>query len=284
MTSIAIITDSDSSLPASLAAQYGICQVPITIHFGEESFTTNVDIDDRSLFERIDREGKLPTTAAPSPDAFARAYRSAFEKGAESIICICVSSKVSGTYNSAVTACEDFAGRTISVVDSLNVSMGQGFMVLAAAEAIQSGASHKEALAAASVAGSRVHLYGSLTTLKYLAMSGRVGKIAAGVAGMLNIRPILTVREGKLDLLEKVRTRKAAMARLVELVANSVSGKSLQRAAIIHVNNLADTAQLEIDLRARLPMPENILVSEFTAGLAVHTGSGLVGVAIVTGE
>jgi len=133
MNPIAIITDSDASLPPALASQYGIRQVPITIHFGSESYTTGVDIDDALVFEKIDRLNKLPTTSAPSPGAFALAYEEAFSAGAQSVICICVSSKVSATYAAALTARGQFPARDISVIDSLTLSMGQGFMALAAA-------------------------------------------------------------------------------------------------------------------------------------------------------
>ena len=210
MFKIAIVTDSDSSLPAELAAQYGIRQVPITIHFGEETYTTGVDIDDVKIFEIIDRVGNIPTTAAPPPAAFAKAYEEAFDGGADAVICICVSAEISGTFNSAKTACELFPGKEVEVIDSRNLSMGQGFMTLIAAEMAADGASVAEITAAVNDAGTRMHTFGVLSTLKYLAMSGRVGKLAAGMATTLNIKPILKVANGKLDMLEKVRTQKKA--------------------------------------------------------------------------
>jgi DegV family protein with EDD domain len=214
MTKIAVITDTDSSLTPQMAEQYGIRLVPITIEFGEESFISGLDIDDRLLFEKIDRQNKLPTTSAPSPNSFAQAYEEAFTAGAQAVVCICVSSKVSSTYSSAITASESFAGQPIAVVDSLNLSMGQGFMALAAAEAAQNGASMQEAAARAAEVGERLHLYAVVPTLKYLALSGRVGKLMAGMADTLDIKPVLTVRDGSLVLLEKVRTRKKAVERM----------------------------------------------------------------------
>ncbi|MCC6148036.1 MAG: DegV family protein [Anaerolineaceae bacterium] len=281
MPPVAVITDTDSSLPASIAAQYGITQVPITIHFGDEILSAGVEIEDIALFERIDRSGRLPTTSAPPPGAFSLAYRQAFKDGAESIVCICVSSKISATYNAALTACEEFPDRQITVIDSLTVSMGQGFMALAAAEAAQSGAAHTEVVARAQSVGERIHLYASLSTLKYLAMSGRVGKIAAGMAGMLNIQPILTIKEGKLDMLERVRTRKAAMNRLVELTTLSLKGRAIERVAFIHVNNPRGAAELQAMLADRIHIPAHTLTVSFGPGLSVHTGSGMVGAAII---
>jgi DegV family protein with EDD domain len=122
MSSIAIITDTDASLPAEVAARYGIRQVPITVHFGQETFETGVDIDDARLFERVDREGKLPTTSAPAPGKFAEAYQAAFDAGAETVICFCVSGEVSATYSAAVNARDLLPEHDITVVDSRSFS------------------------------------------------------------------------------------------------------------------------------------------------------------------
>ncbi len=282
MGKIAIITDTDSSLPPALAAQYGICQVPITIHFDDASYTTGVDIDDRALFEKIDLINKLPTTAAPAPGAFVNAYTAAFNDGAEAVICICVSSKISATYSAALTACESLPDRDITVIDSLNVSMGQGFMALAATEAARKGAAKEEIIETIDKMKSNLHLYAALSTLKYLALSGRVGKLVAGIADTFNVKPILTLQDGKLDLLERIRTRKKALERLLELTCASVGTRSIARAAVIHTNNLEGAIELEERLRAALPCPEEIITTEFTPGLSVHTGSGVVGVVILT--
>ena len=282
--SIAIITDTDSSLPADMAAGYGIRQVPIAIHFGEETYETGLTIDDAALFARVDREGKLPTTSAPGPGKFLEAYQAAFEAGADEIVCFCVSSQVSATYNAAVAASEMLPERHIIVIDSRSLSMGQGFMVLAAVEAAREGASAEAIVARALEVGERTYLYVALSTLKYLAMSGRVGHLAAGVASLLNVKPVLTLRDGKLDLLERVRTRKKAWSRVIELTGQALAGRPAERMAILHVNAEAEARLFEEELRAGVPCPEATILAQLTPGLSVHSGAGLVGVAVVAGS
>jgi DegV family protein with EDD domain len=284
MGNIAIITDTDSSLPADAAAEYGIYQVPISIHFGQEVFESNYAIDDAGLFERIDREGKLPTTAAPSPGAFIKAYETAFESGAERIVCICVSSQISATYTAAVTACDEFPGREITVIDSQNLSMAQGFMVMAAAEAARAGATLDEIVARARDVNGRAKIFVALATLKYLAMSGRVGHLAAGVGNLLSIKPILTSRDGKLDLLEKVRTRSKAWARVLDLTEKELQGRRMEQMALLHVCALDQAREFEQLLRRQFPCPQTAYYAELTPGLSVHSGSGVVGVAFVAGK
>jgi len=284
MPSIAVITDTDASLPVDLAERLGIRQVPIIVQFGEQALKTTEEIDDAQMFARIDREGKLPTTSAPAPGQFSEAYEAAFAAGAEAIVCICVSGEVSATYNAAVLASEMFPGREITVLDSHSLSMSQGFMALAAAEAAQAGATMEEIVARATDVGQRTHLYAALSTLKYLAMSGRVGHLVAGVAGILSVRPILTIRDGKLDLLERVRTQKKSWARVVELCVDSIGDRQIERMAMIHITASEDAGELESLLRAELDCPEEIMRVELNPGLAIHAGAGLAGVVFTTGK
>ena len=282
MTKISIITDTDSSLPPEIAMQYNITQVPITIHFGESTYTTGVDINDAILFEIIDQAKKLPTTSAPPPAAFEKAYQSAFDNGFDSIICICVSSRVSATYQAALTAREQFPEKDITVIDSMNLSLAQGLIVLTAAKAAQESETKDVILEKIEHVKNRLHVFAALPTLKYLAMSGRIGKLAAGLADTLDIKPILSVQEGKLDLLEKVRTMKKAQKRLIELAVESVNNKKIVQIGMVHVNNEIGAKELYQDLCAVLPCPTNPIFAEFTPGLSVHAGAGVIGYVLLT--
>lgn len=281
MAGIVVVTDTDASLPNELAERYGVLQVPINVHFGEETFKTGIDIDDVALVRRVRQTGITPTTSAPTPGQFAEIYERAFATGAEAVACFCVSSEISGTYNSALQACELVPDRPVTVIDSHSVSMGQGFMALEAAALARQGASMAEVIAGAEAVRSRTSLYAALNTLKYLAMSGRVGHLAAGMASLLNIKPVLTLKAGKLDMLEKVRTRKKAWSQVVMRTAGSLDGQPVERLAILHVDADDEARAFEQALREKIACPAEIALAPFSPGLSVHTGPGMVGVVAV---
>lgn len=281
MQEIAIITDTDSRIPFEIAARYNIYQVPITVNFGEQSYEAVYAINDADTFRRIDGEGKLPTTAAPAPGKFIAAYKNAFDAGAAKIVCICVSKEMSATFNAAVTASAEFPDREIQVIDSRSLSMGLGFMVLAAAEAAAQGATVREIIQVVDDLRSRTCLYTALSTLKYLAMGGRVSNLAAGVASVLSVKPILTIRDGKLDLLERVRTQKKSWERVIELCALSIGEKQIEKMCVLHVNSTQMAQQFSEEMRSRMSCPADIPLVEVTPGLSVHSGAGMVGTVIV---
>ena len=281
MARTAIVTDTNASLPGDVIKKFGIIEVPIHIQFGDDSYVTGVDIDDKKLFTMIDAHNILPKTAAPSPGAFQKAYQAAIDQGADEIICISCSSKVSATQQAAVMAKEYFADVDITVVDSLQLSLAEGFQVIKAAEAAARNASKTEILRIIEDVRIHTHVYAALPTLKYLAMGGRMGKLAAAFGNTLEVKPILTSLDGKLDLLEKVRTWRKAKARLVELAVESGEGKKIERIGLIHVNNEPGVKELFIAIKDVLPIDVEPIVSEFSPGLSVHTGTGVIGFVLV---
>jgi DegV family protein with EDD domain len=281
MSKTAIITDTDSSLPLDLSAKYNIQQVPILIQFGEESLRAVHDINDAQTFERIDRSGKLPTTSAPTPGHFSQAFKQALDSGSDEILCFTVSSEVSATYSAALTAAGEYPNARIQVIDTRSLALGQGMQVLAAAEALAHDASSEEAIQAASDTREHTVFYAGLATLKYLAMSGRVSHLAAGIAGIINLKPILSIQNGKLEMLEKVRTESKSWGRIFDLVADQTAGKQIERVAIMHVAAPEAAQRFETQLRARVPYAAQPLFCELTPGLSVHSGAGMVGVGMV---
>lgn len=281
MQDIVIITDTDSSIPFDLAARYSIYQVPMMINFGEESYEAVYAVSDADTFRRIDADGKLPTTAAPSPGKFIAAFKNAFDAGYEKIICLCVSSEVSATYSAAVTASESFPEREIHVIDSRSLSMGLGYMAIAAAGAAAQGASLDEIISTIEDTRQRTHLFAALSTLKYLAMGGRVSNLAASMATVLNVKPILTIRDGKLDLLERVRTQKKAWERVIELSAIKTGEKQIEKMCILHVNAPDMAQRFATEIKSRMHCPSDLPLVEVTPGLSVHSGSGMVGTVFV---
>lgn len=281
MKKITLITDTNSSLPIEIIEKHQIIQVPINIQFDNETYITGETIDDAKLFSLIDERKVIPTTAAPSPSAFEMAYQTAVDKGADQILCICCSGEVSATFQSALMAKENFSDTEISVVDSRGLSLAEGFQVLAAADAIEAGKDMLEILKMIDYVRDRTIVYGALPTLKYLAMGGRMGKLAAGLGNTLEIKPILTLREGKLDLLEKVRTWRKSKQRLVNLAITNARGTSVERVGLVHVNNVEGVLALYEDLKEALEITLDPIIAEFTPGLSVHTGSGVIAFAMV---
>ena len=284
MKKTAIITDTDCSIPIVTARLYDIRQIPINIHFDTNTFAAVSELSDQQLFTRVEHEGKLPTTSAPSPGVFLEAYKEAFNNGADEVLCFTVSSKVSAVFNSAVTAKDLLPDQPIRVVDTESLSMGQGYMVLAAAEAARNGSSTEDIIDCALQTGKRVRLFAALATLKYLAMSGRVGHLTAGIANLLDVRPILTLKDGKLDLLERARTQRKSWNRVFELTKETLGNSGIDKLAILHVNSPDLANEFREQFCQVVTCPDDIKTVELTPGLSVHSGAGLVGVCFLVGD
>lgn len=272
---IKIVTDSTADVPQPLLERYDIRVVPINIQFGTETYQEGIDIDRSTFFEKLEGD-IIPTSSQPSPGQFVEVYEELAEDG-HSILSLHVTSKHSGTYQSAVLAESMMPEANIKVFDTLSISMGTGYQVLAAARAADEGKSMEEILWLLEGIRSRMYLYLTPATLKYLQKSGRVGKLAGALASLLNVKPIIKVEDGTLEAFEKVRTRGKALDRLVELTAQAVGMNEPVKLAIPHAQ-AHDEAEA---LRARLEGAFNcdeIHVVDLACSLTVHGGPGVMGI------
>ncbi len=227
---VQIVTDSTADLPKEVAQRMGITVVPLNVQFGTQVYRDGLDMEAEEFYQRLQKANPLPTTSQPSVGAFLECYRHLAARG-EPIVSIHVSSKLSGTWNSAQQARQHpdvVSGRVpIEVVDSESVSMGLGLIVLAAAEAAAAGESLQEVVKTARQAAAKTRVLFLVDTLEYLQRGGRIGKAQAFLGSVLNIKPLLEVREGEVLPVERVRTRSKALERLSSLVQDLGPATSL---------------------------------------------------------
>ena len=277
---VKIVTDSTADLPQQVAQELDITVVPLNVHFGEETFLDGVDLDSDSFFQRLTTEPRLPTTSQPSVGAFLEVYRGLLDAGHE-VVSIHISSKLSGTMNSALQAQEQLdAGPRLAVVDSMQAGLALGVVATAAAHAVQDGASHGDTVELAPRISERVRLFVLLETLEYLQKGGRIGKAQAFLGSLLHIRPILTVREGEVHPLERVRARQRGLERLCQLAAEC---GTLQQVAICHSTTPEEALALEERMQPLLA-GGRIIQARFGPVLGTHVGPGAIAIAVQAGE
>ena len=284
---IRIVTDSTCDLPEAELERHRILVVPINVQFGQESYQEGITLSRSAFYEKVDALNMIPTTSQPSLGQFQQAYRlAAAEPDTEGVLSLHITSHLSGTYDSAVVAASQMTeAPPIQVFDSLSGSMGLGFMVLEAAHLAESGGSAAEILARLAVLRERMLIFFSLNDLRYARMSGRVGISKALLTSLLHIKPMLTDREGRLALLQRVRSQAQALARLVDILVEALedagstdlSERGPARIAVIHASAPELGEQLRDKLAKRLRTTE-ILVQELSMGIAVHFGPRTVGV------
>jgi DegV family protein with EDD domain len=280
---IALVTDSTAALTAELCRQYQVHVIPTMLHWGATSYRDGVDVSAREFFERLRTDPVHPTTSAFSIGAAQQVYRQAAE-GAEGVVGIHISPKLSGVYGVAVQARDLMPELNIRVVDARSTSMALGFVVAAAAEAADAGAGLDEVAAVAERASQSVGLLITPETLVYLQRGGRIGAAAAFVGGVLDLKPVLDLQDGSLVPLERVRSRKKALARTVEVAAQRLAGKTDIRLAAIHAN--AEDVAREMLGGLRPQIRGSIRwegVADVSPTVGAHAGPGTVGFAYTWG-
>jgi len=280
---VAVVTDSTACIPPELVERHGIEVVPLHIIFGGRTFVDSLAAGTREFYDVLRRSADKPTTAAPSPGMFVDAILRA-ASGGRPVLVITVSRQFSAMYDSARQAIdiarERAPGSDIRLFDSRSAAMAQGFVAIEAARAAEAGADIGAVVERAGAMAARVTLIAVIDTLTYLARSGRVPRVAAWAAGMLQVKPIVRFSASDIKLAGRARTRARALDRLVDLVA-ATAARSRAHVAVHHAAAPDDAAYVLARLRERLDIAE-AYVTEFTQVMAVHTGPGLTGVAFWT--
>ena len=267
---VKVVTDSTSDLSPQVAQELGITVVPVYVRFGEKVYLDGVDISHDEFYRKLAESPVHPSTSQPSPSDFADVYRK-LAKETDEIVSIQVTSKLSGTYNSALQGREVVrAGCHIEVVDSLSVSMGLGLIAMAAARLAKADEGLQAIMDEVKQAIPHVHLLGVFDTLKYLMLGGRVSKAKALVGTLLNVKPLLTMRDGELLPAGLARTRAKGIERLFDFVKNALD---VQELAIVH----STTPDEASSLRERIGSifaEERIHLARLGPALGVHGGPG----------
>ena len=281
---VAIVTDSTACIPGEVAARYGIEIVPVHLIVGGRTYEDSLTADTSEFYERLRTSSERPTTAAPSPGMYVEAIGRA-SRQAESVLVITVSAQFSAMHDSARAAIDIVraesapgpGGLDVRLLDSRNAAMAQGFVVLEAARAAAAGASIDDIVARAEAMTGEVTLLAMLDTLSYLAKSGRVPRVAAWFAGVLQVKPIVRFGSTKIKLAARTRSRERALDKMAALIAEATAGRAVHLAAH-HANAPADADRLLAAVQVSTKIVESY-VTEFTQVMGAHTGPGLVGLA-----
>lgn len=279
MNAIKIVVDSCADLPKSILKRFDITVVPVNIHIGQQSYEDGVGISREELCLKME-DGIIATTSQPSPGKFLEVYKELAKK-ASTILSIHITSKLSGTYQSAKLARTMLMDADIRVIDSLSASMGTGFLALAAAKAIEAGKSVREILSTVEKIKAQMNVFATVPTLKYLKLSGRISQLQEKFASFLNIKPILTLHSGLIDAAGMVRTRTKSLNQLLELTKKAIGRPGATSIAIAHAYAPEEAQRLKEKIQAIYKFKE-IFVVEITPALAALGGPGLIGVVSYT--
>jgi DegV family protein with EDD domain len=273
-----IVTDGAADMPPAWKQEFAIQVIPMNIQFGEKTYLQFVDLDFDSFYKMVEDTKSIPKTSQPSPHQFNEFYQKVAKPG-ETILSMHVTSKLSGTYASAVMAAEELKG-SINVIpyDSAGGSMGLGFMCRAARQMDRAGKNVDEIIQYLESVRERIRIILTLDKLDYARMSGRVGTLSAALASILNVKPIAVLKDGLLNMTEKVRTRRAALERVIE-VGYETYGDQPVMLAVVHARDLA-SGQTLLDLAKKRFNAKSTELTDLSTALAVNFGPGTVGLVL----
>jgi DegV family protein with EDD domain len=274
---VRLVTDTACDLPGELVDELGIVLVPLHIRFGTTELLDRVQLDVKEFWRRCASSAELPETAAPSPGAFHTAFESVAAAGADGVVCVTLSSKLSATNEAAAQAARALsADFPVEIVDSFSVTMGEGLVVLAAAEVAAAGGNIDEVVAAALSAKARLSVFGAIDTLDNLRKGGRIGGAAATLGALLSIKPVIEVRDGVVEQESRQRTRAKSLRYLAD---KARSAGPLERLAIMSAD--ATDFSSFLDLMAGVASTHERLIGDIGPVIGTHAGPGAIGLAWV---
>lgn len=280
MSRVAIVTDSAADLDPGTAASLGITVIPLIVSFGSTSYRAGVDLTTEAFWERMTApDAPFPTTAASSPGAFKEAFEACFAGGAEAIVCVDVGSTLSGTFKSAEIAREMLPDREIHLVDSRSVSMGVGLLVMLGAELAAEGVPADGIARTLESRVADIDIVVVLDTLEYLKKGGRISGTRAAIGTLLSVKPLISVRNGVVETIDRVRTRSKGRERAIEFITPA----PIERLAVLHTMS-PDVEAFRDELLARVPGgidPSRVSTQIVGSSVGPHLGPGAVGAAIL---
>ncbi len=270
-----IVTDGAADILPGWEKEYGIDTIPVNILFGDKSYLQGVELDNEGFYKLVDESKRIPKTSQPSPHQFVEFYRKIAQKG-DTILSIHITAKLSGTYASAIAAAEELKGEfNIIPIDSACGSLGIGLMCREARKMERAGKSIDEIVKSVEDIRSKVRVILTLDTLEYAKMSGRVGTLQAALASVLNVKPIAVLRDGVLNMAERVRTRKAALERVIEMAKEEYGDKPVYL-AVVHARDLQSGQALLEDAKKHFNHKET-MINDLSISIAANLGPGTVG-------
>ena len=283
MSKIAIVTDSTAYIPPNLVQKHNLTVTPQVLIWGEETFQDGVDIQPDEFYARLKTDKVMPTTSQVSIATMKSTFENLIERGYD-VLAILLSAKLSGTIQSAVQAKEmmEKSGEKVTFIDSRSTAMALGFQVLAVARAVDDGANLKEAVALAEKAREHTGVYFAVDTLEFLHRGGRIGGAKRFLGTALNVKPVLAVLDGHVEAVEQIRTKKKAIDRVFELVAEQTKGKTPVRVATLHAAAEEEAKALLERASKELDATESILTT-VSPVVGTHAGPGTVGLAYMAG-
>jgi DegV family protein with EDD domain len=282
MSKIAIVTDSTCSMPKELIQKYNISVAPQVLIWGKETFEDGVDITPSEFYTRIKKATIMPSTTQVTVASFHDIYQKLLAQDYQ-ILSILISAKLSGTVNSAVQAKDMLpADAPIEIVDSNSTAMAMGFHILTVARAIEQGATLAECVQLAQKASEHTGIFFAVDTLEFLHRGGRIGGATRFMGTLLNFKPILELQDGKVEGIERVRTRGKSLDRIVELAVEQIGGRQPVRLSTLHANAPED-AKYVLEQASAKVNPIDTVYSEVSPVVGVHAGPGVVGIVYMAG-